>query len=192
VRIIDVASGKTVATAQIGAPILAVTFGPRDSAIVLRPSGWFFDDGCVYYPLNPDFRRLTEAAKTGHAGRLVCYNPWVLPRMTDFQDYLCGEGYDFLKSWDGLPADGTGIYTSGPHKGLQAHTNFVLERDWSHSRLNTDIPPPRYPKEQFIPDMKAGIAHGVTPSVNLEIYQDVGIGEASRALMAALKQELKG
>jgi hypothetical protein len=91
-------------------------------------AGWFFDDGCVYYPLNPDFRRLTEAAKTGHAGRLVCYNPWVLPRMTDFQDYLCGGGYDFLKFWDGLPADGTGIYTSGPHKGLQAHTNFVLER----------------------------------------------------------------
>src|SRR5579862_3768627 len=53
-------------------------------------AGWFFDDGCVYYPLNPDFRRLTEAAKTGYAGRLVCYNPWVLPRMTDFQDYLCG------------------------------------------------------------------------------------------------------
>jgi hypothetical protein len=91
-----------------------------------------------------------------------------------------------------LPADGTGIYTSGPHKGLQAHTNFVLERDWPHSRLNTDISPPRYPKEQFIADMKAGIAHGVVPSVNLEIYQDGGIGDASQALMAALKQELKG
>jgi hypothetical protein len=155
-------------------------------------AGWFFDDGCVYYPLNPDFRRLTEAAKTGHAGRLVCYNPWVLPRMTDFQDYLCGEGYDFLKFWDGLPADGTGIYTSGPHKGLQAHTNFVLESDWPHSRLNTDISPPRYPKEQFIADMRAGIAHGVVPSVNLEIYQDGGIGDASQALMAALKKELKG
>ena len=40
--------------------------------------------------------------------------------------------------------------------------------------------------------MKAGIAHGVVPSVNLEIYQDGGIGGASQALMAALKQELKG
>ena len=27
-----------------------------------------------------------------------------------------GEGYDFLKLWDGLPADGTGICTSGPYK----------------------------------------------------------------------------
>jgi len=45
VRIIDVASGKTLATAQIGAPILAVTFGPRDSAIVLVDTG-------AQYPAN--------------------------------------------------------------------------------------------------------------------------------------------
>jgi hypothetical protein len=154
-------------------------------------AGWFFDDGCVYYPLNPDFRRLTAAAKAGNPARLVCYNPWVLPRMTDFQDYLCGEGYDFLKFWEGLPADGTGIYTSGPHKGLQAHTNFILERGWVHSGPNTEIPPPRYPKDQFIADMKAGIAHGVVPSVNMEIYQDVGIGEQSAAIMGALRNEVK-
>ncbi|MBZ5580723.1 MAG: alpha-L-fucosidase [Acidobacteriia bacterium] len=155
-------------------------------------AGWFFDDGCAYYPLNPDFRSLTAAAKTGNPNRVVCYNPWVLPRMTDFQDYLCGEGYEFLKFRDGLPADGTGIYTSGPHKGLQAHTNFILEGDWPHSRLNTPIRPPRYPKDQFIADMKGGIAHGVVPSVNLEIYQDGGIGEASAALMAVLGQEIEG
>jgi hypothetical protein len=155
-------------------------------------AGWFFDDGCVYYPLNPDFRRLTAAAKAGNPKRLVCYNPWVLPRVTDFQDYLCGEGYEFLKFWDGLPADGSGIYTAGPHKGLQAHTNFILESDWPHSRLDAEIPPPRYRKDRFLADMKAGIAHGVVPSVNLEIYQDVGIGGASQDLMAALKREIKG
>ena len=156
-------------------------------------AGWFFDDGCVYYPLNPDFRRLTLAAKAGNPGRLVCYNPWVLPRSTDFQDYLCGEGYDFLKLWDGLPANGTGIYTSGPYRGLQAHTNFILEqRSWVHSRLDTDIPAPQYIKEQFVQDMKAGIAHGIVPSVNLEIYQDVGVGEASLEYMRALRKEVKG
>ena len=153
-------------------------------------AGWYFDDACVYYPLNPDFRRLTLAAKAGNPDRVVCYNPWVLPRSTDFQDYLCGEGYDFLKLWDGLPADGTGIYASGPYKGLQAHTNFVLERSWVHSRLDTDIPAPPYKKEQFVQDMKAGIAHGIVPSVNLEIYQDVGVGEASLEYMKAVKQEL--
>jgi hypothetical protein len=155
-------------------------------------AGWYFDDACVYYPLNPDFRRLTLAAKAGNPDRVVCYNPWILPRSTDFQDYLCGEGYQFLKAWDGLPADGTGIYTSGPYKGLQAHTNFVLERGWVHSGLNTDIPAPQYKKEQFVQDMKAGIAHGIVPSVNMEIYQDGGVGEASLEFMKAVKQDLTG
>jgi hypothetical protein len=155
-------------------------------------AGWFFDDACVYYPLNPDFRRLTLAAKSGNPERLVCYNPWVLPRATDFQDYLCGEGYDFLKLWDGLPADGTGIYTAGPYKGLQAHTNFILEQDWVHSRRETEIPSPGYAQDQFVRDMKAGIVHGVVPSVNLEIYQDIGVGEASLDYMKAAKQAIKG
>ena len=92
-----------------------------------------------------------------------------------------------MKLWAGLPADGTGIYSAGPYKGLQAHTNFILERDWCHSRLETEIPPPRYPKNQFVEDMQGGIAHGVVPSVNLEIYQDGGVGEKSLERMAALK-----
>jgi hypothetical protein len=155
-------------------------------------AGWYFDDACVYYPLNPDFRQLTAAAKAGNPERVVCYNPWILPRSTDFQDYLCGEGYEFLKLWDGLPTDGTGIYTSGPYKGLQAHTNFVLEKGWVHSRLDTEIPPPQYPKDQFVRDMKAGIAHGIVPSVNMEIYQDGGVGDASLEYMKAVRAEIKG
>jgi len=95
-----------------------------------------------------------------------------------------------VSRWDGLPADGTGIYTSAPYKGLQAHTNFVLERGWVHSRLDSEIPAPPYKKEQFVQDMKAGIAHGIVPSVNLEIYQDVGVGEAALEYMKAVKQEL--
>ena len=75
---------------------------------------------------------------------------------------------------------------------MQAHTNFVLERSWVHSRLDTDIPAPQYQKEQFVQDMKAGIAHGIVPSVNMEIYQDVGVGEASLEYMKAVKQEVEG
>ena len=39
VRVVDTASNKTVSMAQLGAPILAVTFGPRESAIVLVDAG---------------------------------------------------------------------------------------------------------------------------------------------------------
>jgi hypothetical protein len=40
--------------------------------------------------------------------------------------------------------------------------------------------------------MKAGIAHGIVPPVNLEIYQDGGVGEASLEYIKAVKQELSG
>jgi len=40
--------------------------------------------------------------------------------------------------------------------------------------------------------MRAGIAHGIAPSVNLEIYQDVGVRKASLEYMKAVKQEIKG
>ena len=37
--------------------------------------------------------------------------------------------------------------------------------------------------------MKAGIAHGIVPSVNMEIYQDGGVGEASLEFMKAVKED---
>jgi hypothetical protein len=36
----------------------------------------------------------------------------------------------------------------------------------------------------------SGIAHGIVPSVNLEIYQDGGVGEASLEFMKAVKQSI--
>src|SRR5205085_1859220 len=39
VRVVDVSSKKTLAKTDLGAPILAVTFGPRDSVIVLADAG---------------------------------------------------------------------------------------------------------------------------------------------------------
>ena len=76
----------------------------------MREIGERYDDGCVYYPLNPDFRALGWAAKAGNPGRVICCNPWIWPRFTDFQDYFCGEGYGFLKSHEWLPDDGSGIF----------------------------------------------------------------------------------
>jgi len=151
-------------------------------------AGWFFDDGCVYYPLNPDFRRLTLSAKSGNPDRVVCYNPWIWPRFTDFQDYFCGEGYQFLKVAEYLPKDGTGIFTDGPQKGLQAHTNFILEKNWVHHQPNTPISAPTIDKTVFVEDMKHAIARGIVPSVNLEIYQEGVFSELSMEYMKAVKK----
>ena len=66
-------------------------------------------------------------------------------------------------------------------------TKTVLCPPNLNQNLDTDIPAPQYKKEQFVQGMKAGIAHGIVPSVNLEIYQDVGVGEASLEYMKAVK-----
>ena len=150
-------------------------------------AGWFYDDGCVYYPLNPDFKQLGAAAKAGNPERVICYNPWIWPRFTDFQDYFCGEGYDFLKTHEWLPDDGSGIFTDGPHKSLQAHTNFILERGWCHETPDTPIPPPQVSKDEFVQDMVNAIERGIVPSVNLEIYQNGSCSEASIDYMRAVK-----
>ena len=155
-------------------------------------AGWFFDDGCVYYPLSPSFERLTRAAKTGNPDRLVCYNPWILPRVTEFQDYFCGEGYDFLKTTEHLPDGGSGIFTGGPQKGLQAHTNFILEQDWCHGQPDTPIAPPQVDKDTFVRDMENAIRRGIVPSVNLEIYQDGTMSPQSLEWMRAVRAAAKG
>jgi hypothetical protein len=154
-------------------------------------AGWFFDDGCVYYPLNLDFERMTLAAKAGNPNRVICYNSWIWPRFTDFQDYFCGEGYNWLYIKDYLPQDGSGIFTGGPQKGLQAHANFILESRWCHDLPNTPIPPPQIPKEKFLEDIRAAVSRGIVPSVNLEIYQDGTISPLSMEYMKALKELVK-
>lgn len=163
------------------------SFGEAGRRYGSRLAGWFFDDSRVYYPLNPDFRRLSAAAKAGNPGRVICYNPWIWPRCTDFQDYFCGEGYGFLKVNENLPADGTGVFSRGPQQGLQAHTNFILESDWCHSKPETAIPLPKIPKETSISDVRSAIARGIVPSVNLEIYQDGGVGPTSIEYLRSLK-----
>jgi len=153
-------------------------------------AGWFYDDGCVYYPLNPDFRKLGRAAKAGNPSRVICYNPWIWPRFTDFQDYFCGEGYGFLNNHEWLPKNGSGIFTDGPHKCLRAHTNFILEKSWCHSSSESPIPQPQIPKDKFLQDMVSAIEVGIVPSVNLEIYQDGSCSDDSIDYMRAIKASM--
>lgn len=153
-------------------------------------AGWWFDDGCVYYPLNPPFERMGRAVKAGNPDRVVCYNSWIWPRFTDFQDYFCGEGYHWLKVWDHLPEDGSGIYTGGPQEGLQAHTNFILESDWGHFTPNSPISPPRIDRDVFVQDIKNAIKRGIVPSVNMEAYQDGTVSPESLEFMKAVRKAI--
>ena len=56
-------------------------------------AGWWFDDGTAnYYYRSAPWERLATTAKAGNPKRLICFNPWILPSATEFQDYLAGEG----------------------------------------------------------------------------------------------------
>ena len=90
--------------------------------------GWFFDDGCIYYPA--PFERLGTAARSGNSDRLVSYNPWVATRVTDFQDVYFAEGTHGEAIVGSAPAGSNGIITSGPHKGLLQQAMFMVEQDW--------------------------------------------------------------
>ena len=55
-------------------------------------AGWWFDDGAVnYYYRTAPWPELSRAAKAGNPDRLIAYNSWFQPPVTEFQDYHCGE-----------------------------------------------------------------------------------------------------
>ena len=50
-----------------------------------RLAGWMIDDGMIYYPA--PFERLGKALKAGNPARLISYNSWVLPRLTELPGF---------------------------------------------------------------------------------------------------------
>jgi len=53
-------------------------------------AGWFFDDGCVYYPAEPGLPppdRIGESGKSG--ARLVCYKPPLGAASTTDSKIIC-------------------------------------------------------------------------------------------------------
>jgi hypothetical protein len=141
-------------------------------------TGWWFDDGVTfYYPLQAPWKEMTEAAKAGYPGRVVGYNSWILPKGTDLQDYACGEG-DFTDRLTAendieLPVGGSGIFLSGPQKGLQATFTLTNEGgDWGHIAKDTPVAAPRYTNAQMIDYIRKAISRKDVPVINLEVYQD--------------------
>ena len=103
-------------------------------------SGWFLDDGMLFYPA--PFERITRALKAGNPDRLVSYNSWILPRLTEFQEVYMGEGFEGSAA---TPVGGDGIFPTGPQKGLFAHGMFILDGpDWGINHPETKINQPRF------------------------------------------------
>lgn len=152
-----------------------------------RLAGWLYDDGCVYYPA--PYERLGRAAKAGFRERIISYNPWIIARGTDFQDFQFGEGFHGDK---GTPVGGSGIYSAGPYQGLHAHGCFMLDGPgWGIYRPNTVIAPPRFSKDKAIAIALNAAARNQALSWNLLMYEDGSVSRASLDLMRAVGKAVR-
>ncbi len=147
-----------------------------------RLAGWMYDDDCVYYPA--PYEQLGKAAKAGFKGRIISYNPWIIPRGTDFQDIQFGEGF---QGDTNTPVGGNGIYAAGPYKGLHAHGMFILDGpDWGIFRPDTVIDLPRFNKDQAVDLALNAAARNQALSWDLLMYEDESVSMESLELMRAV------
>lgn len=151
-------------------------------------AGWWFDDGTAnYYYRSAPWQRLARAAKAGNPQRLICFNPWILPPATEFQDYLAGEGFTdpTVKGW--LKAGDGGRISGGAYAGLQASSALVMEGGWLHTKRDTQIGAPRYTIEKAADLMRRFSALENILIFNLEIYQEGTMSPASVEVLRAAR-----
>src|SRR6266852_1995680 len=111
----------------------------------LSIAGYWFDDATfTYYPFNAPWAKMAAASKQGNPDRLVSYNSWILPKVSDFYEVFAGENDFSAEMIDGfgfLPVGGSGKFTGGPQSGLQGQITTIINGDWGHFKLNTPISP---------------------------------------------------
>lgn len=160
-----------------------------------RIAGFWFDDGAfTYYPFNAPWRKMTAAAKTGNAQRVITYNSWILPRLNDFYEVFGGENAFSAKMIEGdgyLPVGGTGRFTGGPQKGLQGQITTIVNGDWGHFKMDTPIDPPHYSTAEIIQKIRDSMARRNVPLLDVEIYQDGTISPETLQMFREIRQAIK-
>jgi Alpha-L-fucosidase len=164
-----------------------------------RLAGWFIDEG--WYP--SPFEEQNKALKAGYRGRIVSFNDWIRPRLTEFEDIEFGEGFNGLNNGagklfpDGPPVAGDGVYSEGPHKGLQAHGMFILDGagygpEWGVWRPDTPIAKPKLTSEEIFEMATNAKAHHVALSFNLLMYEDGTVSPASLDVVKLFGKNIRG
>jgi hypothetical protein len=157
-----------------------------------RLAGWWFDDGTAnYYYRSAPWERLARVAKTGHSGRLICFNPWVLPPATEFEDYLAGEGGGDPTLGGSLKPEDPGRISSGMYAGRQASAAIVMESVWDHVKRDSEISLPRWSPEKLGDLLGRFRALGNVPLLNCEIYQNGSLSPATVDLLHRISTDPK-
>ncbi|MGQ1784471.1 alpha-L-fucosidase [Saccharicrinis sp. GN24d3] len=159
-------------------------------------NGWWFDGGQRYYDchfdgstggiLSAPFRTISQAARSGNGERIIAYNSWILPRLTEYQDYFGGEGLKQFKDLD------DGVFRNGKHKGLMAHSCFILEERWGHIDWNKEITSPKYSVDQLVGFIQNAQKNRYPLSINLEMYEDGTVSQKSVDLLEQVRIRVKG
>lgn len=147
--------------------------------------GWFFDDGCVYYPA--PFEKLSAAAKAGNEKRLISFNSWQGTKITEFQDMTFGEG-----TW-GDAADTTdGIFNSGKEKGmLQVGMPMLNRENWGVSKQNESITLAAS-ADQIIEKVRSAHERKVPMALNVMMWEEGVIGDTTFDALVQLKDAMQG
>ena len=154
--------------------------------------GFFFDDGMVlYYPAA--YEQLHAAARTGNTNRLVSWNNWVLPRVTDFQDVWFGEGSQGQSQTGSAAAGANGVFTSGPYQGLLQHGMFAMDGDWGVHTQNTTIATnSSTTSAAAIGWATAAASRDVPISFDLMMYEDGTVAASDLAILNDVRQAVYG
>ena len=160
-----------------------------------RLAGLWMDDGIGYYPNGASFEKIAKAAKSGNKELVICFNSWILPKLTDFQDYYAGElGLSLASAGvndPSLPLDGDGLFHGGPQDGLQATFSGTLEPgDWTHIYKDSIIGDPVLSVDELTQVVKESNKRKNLPMINVRIYQDGTISPKSYALLKELNNRI--
>jgi Alpha-L-fucosidase len=158
-------------------------------------AGWWFDDAAfTYYPFNPDWAQMSAAARAGNPDRVIAYNSWILPELNDFYDVFAGENAGWETKYEDLaflPVGGTGRYTGGPQKDLQAEMTVLINGDWGHFKTNQSIAPPRLSADELISKLEDAFSRKAVPLLDVEVYQDGTASPETLQLFQAIRRELQ-
>jgi hypothetical protein len=154
---------------------------------------WFDDAAFTYYPFNAPWQKMTAAAKTGNANRVIAYNSWILPKLHDFYEVFAGENAFSTQMIDGdgyLPIGGTGRFTSGPQQGLQGQITAIVNGDWGHFKTDAPIDPPQYSADAMVEKIEDSMRRRNVPLLDVEVYQDGTISPETFQMFQIVHREI--
>jgi hypothetical protein len=156
-------------------------------------AGWWFDDGLInYYYRSPDWEPLAVAAKAGHPGRLITFNPWQFMQPSPFADYYAGEMNTDPAVGGCLAPEDNGIIHAGVYRGLQASSADVAEGDWHHwvhNKPDEEIVAPRWTASELAEMLRLHRSFHNVPIFNLELYQDGRCSPKTLAMFTGAREQ---